>query len=189
MAKDSTLVHTFLGDSIREFISLLVMEGILENQIETFLQVFRALGNQIKILFFLKKRNDLRGECEGQLVFLPRSLHGEKSIVCGLWHGRWLSSYLRRKFFPSHSGAKGMLMQFAKYLYLFDAILRNEVPVSNNILLYVLSNDCSAVWGDVIYNSSTLRCYSELCCVILYVCASPFPKKVAFQVLKAEYHW
>lgn len=83
-AKDSTLVRTFLGDSLREFISLLVMEGILENQIETFLQVFRALGNQIKMLFFLKKRNDLRGKCEGQLVFLPRSLHGEISTVCGL---------------------------------------------------------------------------------------------------------
>lgn len=54
-------------------------------------------------------------------------------------------------------------MQFAKHLYLFDAILPNEVPVSSNILLYVLSNDCSAVWADVIYNSSTIRFYSELC--------------------------
>jgi len=92
---------------------------------------------------------------------------------------------LRRNFFPFHSGAKEIAMQSATHLYLFDQISHNKVPVSSNTLLYVMSSDCSAVLGYVIYNSSIIRCYSELCWVILYVCASPFPEKVAFQVLKA----
>lgn len=62
------------------------------------------------------------------------------------------SELLLRKFFPLHSRAKGMAMQFGKYLYLLDPVFHNEVPVSNNVLLYVLSNDCSAVLGHAIYN-------------------------------------
>lgn len=171
------------------------MEGILGNQAEIFLQFFRPLGNKIIIFLFLKKRNGLKGEYEGQHHCLP-TLQPPRGEKYSLWAVTRLGDLivtstlrLRRKFFPFHWEAKGMAMQFAKYLYLFDPLFHNEVPVSNTILLYVLSNDCSAVLGHVIYNSSIIRCYSDWRCVILHVCASLFPEKVTFQVLKAEYHW
>lgn len=55
-------------------------------------------------------------------------------------------------------------------------------------LQYDIVQQCSAISGHAIYNSSIIRCYSELCCFIFYVCSLLFPQKVAFQVLKAEYH-
>lgn len=52
---------------------------------------------------------------------------------------------LRRKFFPSYSGVKGMAVLFAKYLDLFDPVFCNKVVGSSDTLLFVLPNDCRAV--------------------------------------------
>lgn len=90
MTKDSTL-STYLSSQFHYrvyFISVLVMEGILVNQIETFLQFFRPLGSKIIIFLFLKKRNGLKGKHEGQHHCLPtpQSMRGEKY---SLWPVTW----------------------------------------------------------------------------------------------------
>lgn len=75
---------------------------------------------------------------------------------------------LRRKFFPFHSGVKGMAVLFAEYLYLFDLVFCNKVAVSSDVLLFVLSHDFRAVSG----HTFTIQAPSDVilsCALILYV--------------------
>lgn len=144
------------------------------------------------IFVFLKKRNGLKGEYEERTLLSSYSTAYQVPVACytagEFIHLTWGWEETSSQSIQKQMGLQCNLPNIIYQIYLWSN-LHNKDPVSNRMLLYMLLNHCSTVSAHAIYNSRVVRCYSELCCAILYVCASPFPQKVAFQVLKAEYHW